>query len=69
MDFIVFGLLLVGGFVLGWGLGIAGWVKAGRLEQRVATLERRLAEAGLPAAAREAPAAATEAGPPAPAAP
>src|SRR3954452_19708082 len=43
MDFIVLGLLLVGGFFLGWWLGIAGYLKAGRLQARGVALERQVA--------------------------
>ncbi|MFC7543570.1 DUF2339 domain-containing protein [Siccirubricoccus deserti] len=43
-EFFLLAVLLVLGFFLGWWLGIAGYLKAGRLQARVEALERLLRE-------------------------
>ncbi|MDB5372864.1 MAG: hypothetical protein JWP04_1506, partial [Belnapia sp.] len=43
-------ILLVLGFFLGWGLGIAGYVRAGGLQRRVVALEAALRAGGVPLA-------------------
>ncbi|MDN3566355.1 DUF2339 domain-containing protein [Paeniroseomonas aquatica] len=43
-------ILLILGFFLGWGLGIAGYVRAGGLQRRVVALEAALRAGGVPLA-------------------
>jgi uncharacterized membrane protein len=43
-EFFLLAILLVFGFFLGWWLGIAGYLRAGRLQARVEALERLLRE-------------------------
>src|SRR5690242_7434925 len=40
-------VLLVLGYFLGWGLGVAGWFQARKARQEVAALRAALAQAGI----------------------